>query len=173
MSVRRGRKEQVMDEKGRQRIVVGVRGSAAGRAALKWAAREARLRKASLLVVRAWDPARHAAPYAPRDATPTCDETLAAAREDLAEVVLEAFGLDVPAQVATELAEGVAERVLVGRSATADLLVLGTSSLSGHEEWVTGPVIRACLTYSRCPVVVIGPDRVAAPDERRIGAAVA
>ncbi len=155
-----------MDENWEQRIVVGVKGSAAARAALKWAAREARLRKASLLAVRAWDPARHAAPYAPVGVTPTGDEGLAFAREDLADAVLGAFGLHVPACVTVELAEGVAERVLVDRSADTDLLVLGASSVSGHEGWPAGPVVRACLAHSRCPVVIVGTSGAAAPATR-------
>jgi nucleotide-binding universal stress UspA family protein len=155
-------KERVMEANCEQQIVVGVKGPAA-RAALRWAAREAGLRKASLLVVRVWDPARHAAPYAPPGAAPTGEEGLASAREDLADAVLGAFGLDVPACVTVELAEGIAERVLVGRSAGADLLVLGASSLSDHEGWTAGPVVRACLAHSRCPVVIVGTSSAAAP----------
>lgn len=87
----------------------------------------------------------------PSGVTPTGDEGLAFAREDLADAVLDAFGLDVPICVTVELADGVAERVLVDRSADADLLVLGASSLSGHEGWPAGPVVRACLAHSRFP----------------------
>lgn len=149
-----------MDENGR--IVVGVTGSAAARAALAWAAREARLRQNALLVVRAWDPARRAAPYAPAGATPTAQEARAAAGDELTEVILDAFGLDLPAFVTTELAEGTAERVLVDHSAQADLLVLGTKSAGSGVEWPTGPVIRACLAHSWCPVVVVSAGDVAA-----------
>ena len=48
----------------RRYLVVGVHGSAASYAALQWAAREAKLRETSLLVVRAWED-QAAAPYAP------------------------------------------------------------------------------------------------------------
>src|ERR1039458_9178278 len=48
-----------------RRVVVGVNGSMASLAALRWAAREAGLRQARLHVVRALDPGRvRAAPYA-------------------------------------------------------------------------------------------------------------
>lgn len=152
----REKRECVMDENGQQRIVVGVTGSAAARTALAWAARESRLRQAALLVVRAWDPVRHAAPYAPASARPTGEQGRTAAREQLTEAVLNAFGFDVPAYVTIELAEGVAERVLVDRSAQADLLVLGTTSAGSGAERPPGPVIRACLAHSRCPVVIVG-----------------
>ena len=39
----------------RRYLVVGVNDSAASYAALQWAAREAKLRETSLLVVRAWE----------------------------------------------------------------------------------------------------------------------
>jgi nucleotide-binding universal stress UspA family protein len=143
-------------ETSQQRIVVGIRGSAAARTALAWAAREARLRQAALLVVRAWDPARHAAPYAPAGAAPTGDEEQAAARDELTGAVLDTFGLDVPACVTIEIAKGVAERVLLDRSAHADLLVLGTTSPASGAERPAGPVVRACLAHARCPVVIVG-----------------
>ena len=53
-----------MNESGQSRVVVGVSGSLASKAALQWAAAEAALRGATLHVVRAWEPARRTAPYA-------------------------------------------------------------------------------------------------------------
>lgn len=153
-----------MGENGQQGIVVGVTGSAAARSALAWAAREARLRQNALLVVRAWDPARCAAPYAPAGAMPTADQARATARDELTEVVVDVFGSDLPAFVTTELAEGAAERVLVDHSAQAELLVLGTTSAGSGVEWPAGPVIRACLAHSWCPVVVVSAGDVAAAD---------
>jgi len=66
--------------------------------------------------------------------------------------------------VSTELVEGAPERVLADASADADLLVLGSGSQSpvAHVDpqivdRPTGPVIRACLSHARCPVVIISP----------------
>jgi nucleotide-binding universal stress UspA family protein len=162
-----------MDENRQQRIVVGVRGSGDARAALTWAAREAGLRGASLLVVRAWDSARHAAPYAPADATPTGDVSKVMAGDDLADAVLAAFGLKAPAYVSTELAEGIPERVLVDRSVGADLLVLGTTRIGSAAEMSAGPVVRSCLAHSQCPVVIVSAGGAAAPAEPTPTAAVA
>ena len=53
-----------MTEPAQQRIVVGVKRSAASLAALRWAAAEARLRHATLHVVHAWEPAARRASYA-------------------------------------------------------------------------------------------------------------
>ena len=141
-----------MAEQRQQHIVVGVNGSVASRTALRWAAEEARLRRAELHVVRAWDPVRHAAPYAAIDATPTGEERRAAADDGLMASMRAVFGAATPYDVTAELAEGMPERVLVARSAAADLLVLGVTAPA----WRAGPVIRACLTGARCPVVVIG-----------------
>jgi len=144
-----------MDENHRHRVVVGVSRSAASQAALLWAADEARLRKADLHVVRVWDPARHAAPYAAPGSIPTGEEDREAAREGLAATIRAAFGPEMPAGVTVELAEGMPERVLVDRSAAADLLVLGPP----HPPWMVGraagPVVRACLEHARCAVVVV------------------
>jgi nucleotide-binding universal stress UspA family protein len=136
-------------------IVVGVSRSLASRAALSWAAEEARLRKARLHVVRVWDPVRHAAPYAAVDATLSSEEKQADARDGLVAALRAEFGLAVPDNVTSELAEGVPERVLVDRSDGAHLLVLGVADQAWLGGRSTGPVVRACLARARCPVVVI------------------
>jgi nucleotide-binding universal stress UspA family protein len=141
----------------RQRhIVVGVSGSRASGAALSWAVEEARLRQANLHVVWAWDPARHAAPYAAVGVTPTREEQRAAARARLAAAMRAEFGPATPGNVTAELAEGVPERLLLDHSADADLLVLGVTAPAWLAGRSAGPVVRACLARARCPVVVIG-----------------
>jgi nucleotide-binding universal stress UspA family protein len=145
-----------MSDDRQQLIVVGVSGSPASGAALSWAAEEARLRRARLHVVRAWDPARHAAPYAAVGAAPTGEEELASARGGLAATVRAEFGPVTPDGVTAELAEGMPERVLVDQSAGASLLVLGVTSPAWLAGRSAGPVVRACLARARCPVVVIG-----------------
>jgi nucleotide-binding universal stress UspA family protein len=65
--------------------------------------------------------------------------------------------------VRTEIAEGLAARVLLDLSADADMLVLGRNSHGPDPYRAAGPVIRACLRTARCPVVIIGAvDAVAA-----------
>jgi len=139
-----------------QHIVVGVSGSRASGAALSWAAEEARLRKASLHVVWAWDPARHAAPYAAVAAVPVGEQQRTAARSRLTAAIRAEFGPATPDDVTAELAEGVPERVLVDRSANADLLVLGVTAPAWLAGRSAGAVVRACLAGARCPVVAIG-----------------
>lgn len=63
--------------------MVGVTGSSASAAALRWAADEARRRDADLRVVRSWD-AEPRAPYAPAGARPASTQQLAATGDELA-----------------------------------------------------------------------------------------
>ncbi|HTB55114.1 MAG TPA: universal stress protein, partial [Trebonia sp.] len=57
--------------------------------------------------------------------------------------------------VRTEVADGLAARVLLESCAGADMLVLGTAGDMPGAGWSPGPVIRACLRRAPCPVVVI------------------
>lgn len=150
--------EAVMEQDRQQRIVVGVSGSSASAAALRWASAEAALRKAKLHVVRAWDPARHAAPHATAGATPAGEETQETAGGALAAAMRATFGPTIPADATAELAEGVPERVLTDRSAGADLLVLGVSAPASQVGRSAGPVVRACLARARCPVAIVNAD---------------
>ena len=137
-------------------IVVGVSGSAASARALRWAADEAARRHAELRIVFIWEPEQRAF-YAPglsegerarhqRESERTLESTLRR--------VLGPGSLD---DVTVEIVEGMAERLLVERSAGADLLVLGEASgqLSGRS---AGPAIRTALSRAHCPVVVVGPE---------------
>ena len=143
-----------MTEPAPQRIVVGVHRSAASLAALRWAAGEARLRRATVHVVHAWEPAARRASYAILgDQAPSGQERLRA-EGVLAGVMRTVYGSEVPAGITAELAEGTAERILVQRSRGAGLLVLGAVG-AGLTERPAGPVIRACMRSARCPLVII------------------
>ncbi len=143
-------------------ILVGVGGSDASIAALIWAAGEAHRRNARLRVLEAWQayPARALYAAGRADREPSRD----AAADRLAARVRTVLGDAVSPAATTELVEGAAERVLADASADADLLVLGSGSQSpvAHVDpqivdRPTGPVIRACLSHARCPVVIISP----------------
>jgi nucleotide-binding universal stress UspA family protein len=145
-----------MKEDGQQHILAGFSGSQASLTALRWAIDEARLRRADLQVVRVWDPARHAAPYAFAAGRSACDEQEPAVRAGLAAAMRAAFGPAVPEGVSAEVAEGRPERILVARSAAADLLVIGEAVPPWRVGQPAGPVVRACLAHASCPVVIVG-----------------
>jgi nucleotide-binding universal stress UspA family protein len=138
-------------------IVVGVSGSAASAAALRWAATEARLRGAQRLAVRTWMSARPAFYAVPADYD-DADVERHKATSELALTLRAVFGAKPPPGLFTEVTEGMPERVLVERSAGADLLVLGSTSAPAYAARSVGPVIRSCLSRAHCPVVVIGPE---------------
>ena len=144
-----------MTEPAQQRIVVGVKRSAASLAALRWAAAEARLRHAALHVVHAWEPAARRASYAVLDDSPAGGQERLRAKDNLAAIMRAAFGTEEPAGMTAEIAEGMAERVLAHRSREAGLLVLGATADAGMTGRPAGPVIRACIRSAKCPLVII------------------
>jgi nucleotide-binding universal stress UspA family protein len=88
-----------------------------------------------------------------------------AARDVLRKSVSEAAGLFPDVTVRTEIAEGLAARVLLDHAVHADMLVLGRTSYGPDPYRAAGPVIRACLRASVCPVVIIGSAEAAAHDQ--------
>jgi nucleotide-binding universal stress UspA family protein len=140
-----------------RRIVVGVDGSPESAAALRWACREAALRGAEVHAVHVREAKCHSlANYAGPASADSGSEDVGEA--DIARL----WGLVVPdrtpcpgVEVRTEVADGLAARVLLDRCAEADMLVLGTAGDVGGAPRSAGPVIRACLRRASCPVVVI------------------
>ena len=55
----------------------------------------------------------------------------------------------------TEIAEGLAARVLLDHAQDADMLVLGRTAHSPDPYRGAGPVIRVCLRSAPCPVVIM------------------
>ena len=134
----------------RQPIVVGVHGSAASLAALRWAAREAALRHVTLHVVRAWeDQGRHLAPYALLR-LPGSRDSRAAAAASLDQAVRATAAESPLVTMTAEVADGAPARVLIDRATQAGLLVVGSAARD-----VLGPVTRVCLHRAPCPGVLI------------------
>ncbi|MFD0318514.1 universal stress protein [Streptomyces flavalbus] len=130
-------------------IVVGVDGSPASAAALRWAAEQGRVLRAEVVVVHVWEPSGpRVAPYAPAAARPAADDERIAAARVLAETVRGVMGPHVARTVRAELIEGPPARVLPRRARDAALLVLGHAT-------ATGPVSRACLRHATVPVVTV------------------
>jgi nucleotide-binding universal stress UspA family protein len=156
-----------------RRIVVGVDGSADSVIALRWACREAAIRGAEVHAVHVCEgplhsPASYAVP-APEDTCGVPDDDAQMWKAALAD-------LPPGITVRTETAVGLVARVLLDRCRGADMLVLGTGNDVPDPAWSTGPVIRACLRRSPCPVVVISTEldsaispAVVAREDLRVG----
>lgn len=139
------------------RIVVGVDGSPASRAALAWAIDEARLRHAIVEAVHVWRiPAVPLTSYGGEALPVIVPETIAKAAGDLLrETVSAVQGAAPEVSVTTTLVEGHPAEALVSASGEADLLVVGSRGHGGFAGLLLGSVSNHVAHHARCPVVVI------------------
>ncbi len=133
-------------------IVVGIDGSSASVAALRWAANMAAAQGRELVAVAVWEP-HPIAPYAP-------PEGLHPEERERAERVLTAAVREVAAAVPAVRvrqvpAAGLPARVLLRQAEGAELLVLGSHRHATAYSPDPGPVALACLRGAPCPVVVV------------------
>jgi nucleotide-binding universal stress UspA family protein len=141
-------------------IVVGVDGSVSATHAVRWAAREAARRQAQLLLVHAC--AMIPAPTPPGVTLPRSyhEAMLGEGTQWLSEAAATAQQVAPDVTVRTELASGFAAEQLIGRSASAALVVLGSRGLGGFSGLVVGSIAVAVATHGHCPVVVVRGDVV-------------
>jgi len=139
------------------RIVVGVDGTAASLTAVRWAVSEALLRQASVHLVLVADGHTRASYSGLPAVSPPGEDDDGAAM--LAAAELEAGRTLPPGRLSSERSAGSPAKVLVDRSADADLLVLGTAypvdQPTSEVPPPVGPVARGCLHGAACPVVVV------------------
>jgi nucleotide-binding universal stress UspA family protein len=140
------------------RVVAGVDGSDTAKKAVRWAAREAKLRGSKLELVSAWEIPVYGFAYDQGYAAMS-EEMLKGlvdnAEEYLAAAVTEARSEALEVEIETITVEGQAANVLVDVSKGADLLVIGSRGLGGFRELVLGSVSQQCAQHSTCPVVIV------------------
>ena len=120
------------------RVVVGVDGSRASMAALRWAAEEARLRGAVLETVHVFEN------------TPVWRLSVHQQQRD--EPVVHLGDVEVEAVMVDSRHP---DRVLVERSEGADLLVVGSRGLGDVSQMLLGSVSHHCAIHAHCPLVII------------------
>ncbi|MDO0909777.1 universal stress protein [Streptomyces sp. DT2A-34] len=136
------------------RIVLGVGGTTAP-AAVRYAFREAAVRRCEVEAIRAWRrPAHRTAPHPLLTGEPAhAEEEHASALLDEA---LDGVAKEYPGVIVHRaLVEGSARHTLVARSSAADLLVIGARRRHGHLGPQLGLVGHAVLHHSECPVAVV------------------
>ncbi|MCK9894153.1 universal stress protein [Frankia sp. AgB32] len=134
-------------------VVVGVDGSHLSIEALRFAAREARLRGAVLRVVHAWTPVPVGYPAvyigvdfeaAEKAARGVLDACVAAGVGDRGDLAVEDL-----------LVTGGATPALLSAAGDAQLLVVGSRGHGGFAELLLGSVSHQCLHHAPCPVAVV------------------
>jgi nucleotide-binding universal stress UspA family protein len=139
-------------------IVVGVDHSEGAKAALRFGLEEARLRRARLRVVHAWQ-------YGYIGATGLegtlpalggeIKELRGAAEAALEEMLRESIGGTDGVAIERRVVEGRPAPVLVDESTGADLLVVGSRGHGGFTGLLLGSVSQQCVHHAACPVVVV------------------
>ncbi|MEU9571088.1 universal stress protein [Streptomyces massasporeus] len=132
-----------------ERILLGVGSPDTGREAARFAFQEAEVRGCALDAVRAWRRPGHASAEAPGRAN---EER---ARAELDALLRDASAAHPGVRVNRTAVEGPARKVLVHRSAAADLVVVGARRRQGHFGLQLGTVAHTLLHHAECPVAVV------------------
>ncbi|MBO0728803.1 MAG: universal stress protein [Acidimicrobiaceae bacterium] len=137
----------------RNLVVVGVDGSDPSSEALAWAAEEARLRRATLKVVHAWQipSVAYVGPAPIVDQSQWVQQAQATLDEQVGKVLGDAPGIDL----VTELWEGPSAQAIIDAAADADVLVVGSRGRGGFAGLLLGSVSNQVVHHARCPVVVV------------------
>ncbi|MDN3359776.1 universal stress protein [Actinomadura sp. DC4] len=132
-------------------VLVGIDDSVQGTAALRWAAREAALRKTSLRIL-------HAFPWSMPGvvADPRHLQMWDAAQRLVAEA--EYWAKSITPEVGTELVTGGPSQSLIRRSDGAEIVVVGTRGHGGFHGLLMGSVASQVAGHASCPVVLVGPE---------------
>ena len=133
-------------------ILVGVDGSESSHMALHWAASQAKMTGAPLLAVATW---QYPKSYDWSELLPAEMDFKAVAGRVLKQSVDEVCAMDPSLKVTTEVIQGHPSMVLVDRSKSASLAVVGSR---GHGEFVgmlLGSVSAFLATHAYCPVVIV------------------
>jgi nucleotide-binding universal stress UspA family protein len=138
-------------------IVVGVDHSEGAKAALLFAAEEARLRGATIRAIHAWQYA-YIGYTGLEGRVPAIgeniDELRTAAVAALEASVREALP-DTGVEIKLEAIQGAPAGVLVEESRDADLLVVGSRGHGGFVGLLLGSVGQQCAHHAECPVVIV------------------
>ncbi|NKZ08051.1 universal stress protein [Actinomadura latina] len=133
------------------RVVAGVDGSPASRAALAMAFAEAESHGLSVHAVVAWESVQV------QDLPPLADEAgmRKAATARLEQMVIPLRELHPGVDVQAEVVVGPPREVLLAAAAEARLLVVGSRGLGGFRGLLLGSVSHALVQHAPCPVAVV------------------
>ncbi len=150
------------DQTPRDRIIVGIDGSAASEAALRWAVTVADATGGRIVAIATWQvPLTYGWALMSGGWSPQKE-----AHQLLDQVVHAVFGENRPANVHVVVEEGNPAKVLIKHSVGAQMLVVGSRGLGGFAGLMLGSVSSACAEHASCPVLVVHePDKSEAVDQ--------
>lgn len=132
-------------------VVVGVDGSPGSQSAVRWAAQQATLTRATLRAVSSWRWPN----YITR--VPPGIDLAKDTRRILDEVLEQALSGSEDVTVTRHVVEGPPGPVLVAESHDASLLVVGAQGRAAFTGMLLGSVAEHCVRHGSCPVVVVRP----------------
>jgi nucleotide-binding universal stress UspA family protein len=138
-------------------IVVGVDGSEHSGRVLEWAMREAARRQAPLTVLVVHQVATSpwtGNPMVTAEDQPAQEKASRVAEEAVAKAASQ-IGDARPASVTVRAVTGLAARELIGASADADLVVVGSRGGGGFAGLLLGSVSAQVVSHAACPVAVV------------------
>lgn len=136
-------------------IVVGVDGSEHGEAALAFAAQEAALRGARLLVVCAWESSAVIAPIAAAYPAESFEVFRDSAESIARAAVARVAELQPSVACEGKAVEGRPAEVLPKEAEQADMIVVGNRGRGGFASLLLGSVTQHVVHHAPCPVVVV------------------
>jgi nucleotide-binding universal stress UspA family protein len=137
-------------------IVVGVDGSECARTALRFAAKEAALRKAKVRAVTAWHLPLGSFGSGWAASSETLVEDCEKAAEETLDEALENLGeLGEGLELERVVREGQPAEILVDEAREAELLVVGSRGRGGFRELLLGSVSQQCAHHASCPVAIV------------------
>jgi nucleotide-binding universal stress UspA family protein len=141
-------------------VVVGVDGSEASAAALRWALDEAERRDAEVEAVCAWEYSVASPPYLVGGGSVheyVVEDAKRTVHLAVESALAERPGCRVP--VREEAVPGPPAMALLRRAGPADLVVVGSRGRGGFRSLLLGSVSHQVVTHAECPVVVVRPTR--------------
>lgn len=138
-----------------ERILLGAGDPEASGEAVRFAVREAVVRGGTLDVVRTWRCPVHETADATALADAATRDHEKQARIQLDELLWDSVGDQLDVRVRRTTVEGPAHKVLVRRSAAADLVIVGARRRRGRHGLQLGRVAHTLLHHAQCPVAVV------------------
>lgn len=154
-----------MSENESRPVVVGVDGSPASLAALRWAVEDAARRGCAVEAVTAWH-ADYGVMIGPLPAEVFAEVSPQALKDAARKVQERALEGIEGVEIRRVVAEGDARDVLVKAAADAEVLVVGTRGHGRFLGAVLGSVSSYCVHHAACPVVVVREPKIEQEIER-------